>query len=139
VTNEWRIVLDTSVLVSAVLLPKSVPRQAFDLAMTRGGLLVSIETIAELEDVLRRPKFEKYIVESQRLEFLAALLHVAEPIEVSEVVNECRNAKDNKFLELALSGNASHIISGDADLLVLHPFRGIEIVTPQLFLSLADE
>ena len=137
--NEWRTVIDTSVIVSAVLLPQSAPRQAFDLATSRGALLVSIQTIAELEDVLRRPKFEKYIAEAQRLEFLAALLHIAEPTEVRDVVSECRDAKDNKFLELALSGSASHIISGDADLLVLHPFRGIEIVTPHTFLSLDDE
>jgi predicted nucleic acid-binding protein len=40
----------------------------------------------------------------------------------------------DKFLELAVSGGATHIISGDDDLLVLHPFRGIAVVTPQAFL-----
>lgn len=41
-------------------------------------------------------------------------------------MTECRDVKDNTFLELALSGKATWIISGDADLLVLHPFRGID-------------
>lgn len=56
-------------------------------------------------------------------------------IEVTEEVRECRDAKDNKFLELAQSGRADHIISGDGDLLVLNPFRGILILTPREFLN----
>jgi putative PIN family toxin of toxin-antitoxin system len=139
VTNDWRTVLDTGVVVSAVLLPRSVPRQAFDLAVSRGALLVSDQTIVELDEVLRRPKFDRYVSESQRLEFLAALLREAEVIEVHDVVTECRDPKDNKILELALSGQGSHIVTGDLDLLVLHPFRGIAIVNPQSFLAIAEE
>jgi putative PIN family toxin of toxin-antitoxin system len=135
VTSDLRTVIDTGVVVSALLLPRSVPRQAFDVAAARGRLLVSDETIAELDDVLRRPKFDKYVSETQRLEFLAALVREAELIDVVDVVTECRDPKDNKFLELALSGRGSHIVTGDSDLLVLHPFREIAIVTPQSFLT----
>src|SRR5579862_223498 len=131
--NDFRIVLDTGVAVSAVLLPHSVPRQAFDAAAERGKLLASEPTVAELDEVLRRPKFNKYVPEENRLEFLAALVQFAELVEILEVVTACRDVKDNKFLELAVSGKASHIISGDDDLLVLHPFRGIAVVTPQAF------
>ena len=134
--SDLRTVIDTGVVVSAVLLPRSVPRQAFDLAAARGPLLVSDKTIVELDDVLRRPKFDKYVSETQRLEFLAALLREAEVVEVVDVVTECRDPKDNKFLELALSGKGSHIVTGDSDLLVLHPFRGIAIVSPQSFLAI---
>lgn len=137
-TSNWRIVLDTGVVVSAVLLPHSVPRQAFDLAVARGPLLVSDQTVAELDEVLRRPKFDKYVSESQRLEFLAALLRDAEVVEVHDVVTVCRDLKDNKFLELAVSGKGSHIVTGDLDLLTLHPFRGIAIVSPQSFLDIAN-
>jgi hypothetical protein len=132
--SETRTVIDTGVAVSAVLLPRSVPRQAFD-AAAGGKLLVSEATIAELDEVLRRPKFDKYVPEEKRLEFLAALVRVAELVKVAEVVTACRDAKDDKFLELAVSGRASHIVSGDDDLLVLHPFRGIAVVTPQAFLA----
>ena len=131
-----RVVMDTGVVVSAVLLPRSQPRQALDVAAARGRLLVSDETIAELDDVLRRPKFDKYVSETQRLEFLAALVREAEVIDVVDEVTDCRDAKDNKFLELALSGRASHVVTGDSDLLELHPFREIDIVTPQLFLRM---
>src|SRR5947209_3375587 len=133
--SETRIVIDTGVAVSAVLLPRSVPRQAFDAAAARGKLLASEATVAELDEVLRRPKFNKYVPEEKRLEFLAALVREAEQVEVTEVITACRDAKDNKFLELAVSGRASHILSGDADLLALHPFRGIAVVTPQVFLA----
>lgn len=132
--NELRIVVDTGVAISA-LLPRSVPRRAFDLAVARGCFLVSTETIAELDEVLRRPKFDKYIPEEQRLEFFAALVREAELIDVTERITECRDPKDDKFLELAACGRATHLISGDADLLVLHPFRGIAITTPQDFLA----
>jgi putative PIN family toxin of toxin-antitoxin system len=130
-----RTVIDTGVVVSAVLLPRSVPRQAFDAAAMHGRLLISTEAIAELDDVLRRPKFDPYVSEAQRLEFLAALIRQAESVAVVDVVTVCRDADDNKFLELALSGKATHIISGDSDLLALNPFRGIAIVRPQAFLD----
>ncbi|MCI0460955.1 MAG: putative toxin-antitoxin system toxin component, PIN family [Gemmataceae bacterium] len=134
-----RTVIDTGVVVSAVLLPRSVPRQAFDAAAARGKLLVSEATVVELNEVLRRPKFNKYVAEEKRLEFLAALVREAEVVEVTEVIRECRDAKDDMFLELAVSGKATHIISGDGDLLALHPFRGIAIVTPQAFLAGSQE
>lgn len=133
--NEPRIVADTNIVISAVLLPRSIPRKAFDLARIRGRILVSATTIVELEGVLRRPKFDKYIQEADRLEFMAELVRVAELVQVVHTLDVCRDAKDNAILELALSGRATHILTGDADLLVLHPFRNISILTAQQFLS----
>jgi uncharacterized protein len=69
--------------------------------------------------VLRRPKFKRYVSEEERLQFLAKFVGDAMIVEVTEVVIDCRDSKDNKFLELAVSGGAKCIISGDADLLVL--------------------
>ena len=121
--SKVRAVIDTNVAVSAVLLPRSVSRQAFDFVVLQAQLLVSEETLVELDEVLCRPKFSKYISERQRLEFFAALVRKANIIQVSDVITDCRDKKDNKFLELAISGKASHIISGDNDLLILNPFR----------------
>lgn len=136
-TNELRTVLDTGVVISATLLAQSVPRQAFDAAKTHGRLLASDDTISELEAVFRRTKFNKYIPEALRLEFLAALVREAELIEITERIQACRDPKDDMFLELAVSGRATHVISGDGDLLALHPFRGIPVVSPRGFLDLA--
>jgi putative PIN family toxin of toxin-antitoxin system len=135
-TNDLRVVFDTSVVVSAVLLPRSVPRQAFDMAAMRGRLLLSAATVSELDEVFRRPKFNKHVPEALRMEFLAALASRAELVAVTAILTDCRDPKDNKFLELAVSGRATHLVSGDADLLTLHPFRGVTIVTPQAFLQM---
>jgi putative PIN family toxin of toxin-antitoxin system len=134
--SDIRAVIDTSVVVSAALLPRSVPRRAVDLARTRGRILISADTLDEVDGVLRRPKFNQYVSEERRLEFLASLVQVAEVVEVTIVVLDCRDERDNKFLELAVSGSATHLISGDADLLDLNPFRGIAILTPQAFLKM---
>jgi uncharacterized protein len=137
VTNRARFTLDTNVIISAVLSPRSVPRQAFDLAFIQGIVLISESTIAELNDVLHRPRFERYISEAERSQFLAKYIREAVVVEATEAITDCRDSKDNKFLDLAVSGNAKCIISGDADLLVLHPFRSISVVTPQSFISQA--
>lgn len=134
-TNSLRLVLDTNIIVSAVLLPRSVSRQAFDLAFVHGSVLASTATLDELDEVLRRPRFDRYVGEVERLEFLAAFVRDATLITVDAVIGECRDAKDNKFLELAVSGQASTIISGDNDLLVLNPFRNIPIITPREFVT----
>jgi len=133
--TDNRFVFDTNVLVSAVLLPRSVPRQAFNISQKSGKLLASPETIAELEEVLRRPHLEKYVTEAERLEFLVDFLNEAELLIPSVKIVDCRDAKDNKFLELAIDGKATHLITGDNDLLVLHPFRGIPVLNPQAFLA----
>ena len=133
--SDLRIVIDTGVAISAVLLPGSVPRQAFDVAISLGRVLVSEPTTIELDDVFRRRKFDKYVAEEMRLEFLAALIREAELIEITEQVRACRDPKDDKFLEIAVNGKATHIVTGDADLLSLHPFRGVDILTPSAFLA----
>lgn len=130
-----RFVFDTNAILSAVLLPKSKPRQAFDKAKGEGILLVSEEVIEELNDVLRRDEFEKYTTEALRVEFLAALLRDAELVQITENVIACRDPRDDKFLSLAISGNANCIVSGDKDLLVLNPFRKIRIIAPAQFLE----
>ena len=126
-----RFVFDTNAVISAALIKRSVSRRAFDLALDEGDLLVSVETIDEIDRVLRRADFAKYVTEDERMEFLAVFLREARLVEVTEHIGECRDPQDNKFLELAVSGEAVCIVSGDKDLLVLHPFRGIPVVTPR--------
>lgn len=134
-TSNVRAVLDTNVSVSAVLQPRSTPRRAFDMVLEHGTSLISIGTLAELNEVLSRSRFNRYLTQEQRLEFLATLVRGSELVDVIAVVAVCRDPKDDKFLELALSGRATHVISGDNDLLSLNPFRGVAIITPQEFLA----
>jgi putative PIN family toxin of toxin-antitoxin system len=63
------------------------------------------------------------------------LVRIKEFIEPKTEITECRDPKDNKFLELAIAGNAECIVTGDKDLLELNPFRNIQIITPKEFLD----
>jgi len=132
-----RFVFDTNVIVSAALLAGSVPRKAFDKALDKGKILISVPVLLELAEVLSRKKLNKYLLEDERMRFLVAVLKEAELIEVTEEVTDCRDAKDNKFLELAISGKADFIVSGDDDLLVLNTFRGVPILSPREFLNVS--
>lgn len=134
-TRSSRFVFDTNTIVSALLLPDSKPRQALDRAQDRGKILISMPALWELNEVTMRNKFDKYVSEEKRKEFLAALVKQADLLEITEKITDCRDAKDNKFLELAVCGGADCIISGDGDLLVLHPFRDIPILQSADFLK----
>jgi putative PIN family toxin of toxin-antitoxin system len=98
-------------------------------------LLISVATVSELDEVLRRPGLNKYVTEEERIALLAALVREAELIAVTRAFAASRDPDDNKFLELALDGYADCIVTGDTDLLELHPFRGISIVSPRDFLA----
>lgn len=128
-------VFDANVFISAMLMEDSVPGQAFALACETGQLLLSRPIIKELDDVLRRPRLEKYLHEKERIHFLTSVVHEAHVVETSETITACRDPKDNKYLELAHEGSAECIVTGDKDLLDLNPFRGIPILTPRQFLD----
>ena len=131
-----RFVFDTNVIVSALLFNDSVPGQAFIRALNHGMILVSGALVGELSRVLARDRFDRYVTREERDEFLESLIRESNLIEITEAVQVCRDPKDDQVLELAVNGNATYILTGDADLLVLNPFRGVEIVTPAEFLKL---
>ena len=133
--TKLRLVLDTNVLVSGLLIQNSIPQQVYDYAIAHAMLLISHATLSEIERVLIRPKFDRYIPLEKRLRFIASLVACAEYIEINETIELCRDPKDNGLLEIAASGSATHIITGDQDLLVLNPFRNTAIQKPSDFLA----
>ncbi|GAB4378502.1 MAG: putative toxin-antitoxin system toxin component, PIN family [Elainellaceae cyanobacterium] len=133
-----RYVFDTNVVVSALLFKQRKPAQAFRQALKTGELLLSLEVLSELSAVLGREKFNRYIHREEREEFLERLVAHAIFIEPNHVIQACRDPNDNKILELAVSGGADAIITGDQDLLILHPFHGILIITIETFLDSAN-
>jgi uncharacterized protein len=90
--------------------------------------------LTEVIEVLSRKKFERYILPQERDRFIEASVREAQLVEIAEEIHACRDPRDDKYLELAVNGAATCLISGDEDLLVLHPFRGISIITPDQFL-----
>lgn len=128
-----RAVIDTGVLVSAFISRRGAPGRVLELA--RSGKLTPLYSAAilnELLDVFSRSHFrQKYHVRPSDVEALFVFLQArGEPVIPQTPVSDCREPKDNKFLEVALAAQADCIISGDGDLRVLHPWRGIEILSP---------
>ena len=125
-----RVVLDTNTLISGVLLNDSVPGRAVRKAIAEDVLLMSEDSMYELADVLSRKKFDRYLSVEDREEFVRLVLRVAEIVPIVRAVHECRDEADNRILEVAVNGDAELIVSGDSDLLMLNPFRGIAIIKP---------
>jgi putative PIN family toxin of toxin-antitoxin system len=130
-----RVVIDTNVLVSRLLRFDSAPGRAVGHAIHQGIVLVSQETMSELAEVLARKKFERYVTIEQRLQFVRLIAQTAEFVPVIRTIRECCDPKDDKFLEVALNGRADVIITGDADLLKMNPWRGILVLSPRSFLK----
>jgi len=130
-----RYAFDTNVLISALLISNSKPAQALKKAENSGTILYSIYVLQEIEKVLSRPKFSAYISSEDIIGFMARIVRTWEEVSIIQTVTICRDPEDNKFLELILNGNADTLITGDNDLLVLNPYRGISIITPAMFLA----
>jgi uncharacterized protein len=130
-----RVVLDTNVLISAVLSPHGKPFACLNWIFDNATLLVSRELLEEVETRLARPKFTKYIDDSRRRAFVADLALSAVQVELPGILRFCRDPEDDKLLEIAVVGRADCLVTGDQDLLVLHPFWRIPILTPAGFLA----
>ena len=96
-----RIVIDTGILVSAALRPESVPALALEKALLHFEVCASAETLAELESVLLRDKFDRYAPVSLRQAFVSGLRSHLAMIDVRMTITDCTDPKDNKFLALA--------------------------------------
>ena len=126
-----RIVADTNLLISRPLLPQSVPAQAVRKAVDEGQLLVSDAILAELAKVLSRRKFDPYSTLADRQEFIRVLNRIAERVIVTAPIQACRDPKEDKFIEVALHGQAKVILTGNLDLLALDTFPGVDIISPR--------
>lgn len=129
-----RIVVDTGVLVSAAIRPESVPALTLEKAFLQFEVCVSDETLRELASVLLRSKFDAYAPPELRRAFVAGFRERAAMIEVTQVVADCPDPKDNKFLALAETAEAELIVASDPHLTTMHPWRGIPILPPAAFL-----
>jgi putative PIN family toxin of toxin-antitoxin system len=128
-----RLVVDTNVFVSAALKQASWPGMVVRRLDRHGGLLKTDMTESEVLAVLPRPCIASKIA-PLFLENVCRLLALATLVEITETVTGCRDADDDKFLGLAVNGEADVIVRGDADLLALDRFRGIPIITLAAFL-----
>jgi putative PIN family toxin of toxin-antitoxin system len=124
------VVLDASTLVGALLKEDSIPERALLLARTHATICLSAAVEVEIRGVFARPKFQRYLTPVRVVRILEILTAAATYVEPTEAVLDCRDVKDNKYLELALAAHAETIIASDDDLIVLDPWRDVRIITP---------
>ncbi|MBV9735978.1 MAG: putative toxin-antitoxin system toxin component, PIN family [Acidisphaera sp.] len=129
------IVFDATTLVSATFRRQGVPARAVRQALQSDRVAISEAVLAELLDVLDRPRLARFVDPELRAELVGQLDALGVFFTPTETVTDCRDAKDDKYLELALAAGAGVIVSGDADLLVLHPWRGVRILRPVEYLT----
>jgi putative PIN family toxin of toxin-antitoxin system len=134
----YRIVVDSNTTVSAFLWG-GTPRQFFAEAIENGVVFLSSNVlIEELENTLNKPKLKKYVAlsgktPSELVAEFARLVVLVEPVSLP--LESVRDRDDVKVLEAAVAGRATHIITGDLDLLVLTSFANIPIVEASEFLE----
>src|SRR5689334_3671194 len=124
---NWRhtmrnVVIDANIVVSAALRRNSLPFRALALARVHDVICMSDAVEEEIRRVLARPKFQPLITTARRRRILDLLLVSALHVEPRETIRDCRDDKDNQYLELALAAGAEIIVSGDKDLLDLNPW-----------------
>ncbi len=130
-----RVVIDANVFLSALLSGRGT-RPILTAFLEESFQLLTSETLlAELTAVLNRPAWQRLIGPTRARELLTTLREAGLMVHPSDLVTVCRDPKDNALLECALAGRADVIVTGDEDLLVLHPFRGVAILRPRDFLT----
>lgn len=128
-----RTVIDTNVLISAALSPRSAPAQIVDCLLQHATLVFSRETFEELETRLWRPKFDRYLDMERRRSLLHDFAAAAQWVDLPGTPRPAysRDPDDDVFLHTAQYGKAEWLVSGDKDLLELSPADwGFEILSP---------
>jgi len=140
---DLRVVVDTNVWVSGLIIPDSPPGQVLRAMRDhRFELVASWHVAQELADVLRRPRLRRYEIEQQDIEDVFRLLAPALP--TADVDVPIRDPDDAPIVAAALAGAADVIVTGDTDFLSDEALRkwldhrGIRVATPVQLLALLD-
>ena len=134
-----KLVLDTNTIVSAFFWEGNEAELLRKIEQGKAKLYITIEILKEVEDVIKRPKFNEVmrkanLTPDQIMQKIVSLSHLV--IAPKITVKVCRDEKDNKFLECADSANTDYLVSGDDDLLSLKEYKGIPIVRTWKILQL---
>ena len=133
--NPNRVVIDTNVFISALLNPLGTPKKVINIAVSQFTILQSEATYQELATRISKKKFDKYLEKDDRLDFLSSLKNRSLFVDIFHETRVCSDLDDNKFLELAVSGMAQYMITGDNALLILNTYQGIPIINPAEFVA----
>lgn len=130
------VILDTNILLSYVVWPGATIIKTVEFTFgPKAQLLISHATYDEAQRKLAQ-FIARGVVAPERVEVLLAMLNEsAEWVPILQHVQLCRDPKDDKFLSLAMNGQADYIVTGDKDLLVLKKVGRTKIITPQVFMA----
>ena len=137
-----RAVLDANVYISAIIQPGGTPGKVLERFLSAASfrLVISPQIVDEVLRALAYPKVRKVLhgVDAQLwFEDIVVLADlVAGAHEISRV---SRDPDDDKYLAAAVEGRATHVVTGDQDLLSVGRFEDVEVVTPRAFLSLLGQ
>lgn len=131
-----KFICDTNMLLSSLISKKSPPYQTVSYVIENGFLVFSVETFAELTEVINREKFDKYLSQQTRQTFIQKLRDNSLIYQVHQKLEICRDIKDNKFLDVAIVSNSNCLITGDDDLLSLEYIGNTLILTPRAFIDI---
>lgn len=131
--KKLKVILDTNVIISAIIF-FGKPRQILNLTLEKQvtGITSKI-LLAELSEILSK-KFPDYFEISSLFE--TSIKEVFEIVSPTEKISICRDADDNRVLEVSVEGDCDFIISGDKDLLILKSYKKIKILSASEFLEL---
>jgi putative PIN family toxin of toxin-antitoxin system len=131
--GKLRLVIDTNIWISYLL---GSDFTEFDSVLQSKPvvLLFSEELLSEFLEVAQRPKFKKYFGVEDLTALIASMEDFTEWVTIRSIIRTCRDPKDDFLLALALDGKATHLITGDKDLLALHPFHDVNIIRMTEFL-----
>lgn len=130
--NAIKIVVDTNLWISFCIGTK-LSTLVDAIIQKKVVLCFSNELSDEIFSVLKRPKIKAIIKEENVKDLFTILEHRVNFVATTPSIKDCRDAKDNFLLELAVSAEADYLITGDKDLLDLNPYNGISIITAQKF------
>lgn len=125
--KSYKIIIDTNIWIS-FLIGKSLKGLHKHLDDEYFRIFTCQEQINELIDVFQKPKIKKHLSLTQFEKFFDLFYDVTELVQLSEVVDLCRDKKDNYLLSLAMSSDADYLITGDQDLLVLDKISKTKII-----------
>ena len=136
-----KLVLDTNAIVSAFFWEGNEAELLRKIEQGKADLYITSEILEEVEEVIKRPKFNEVMMKSnlmpdQIMQKIVSLSHLV--IAPKSNIKVCRDEKDNKFLECAESAKADYLISGDDDLLSLKEYNGIPIIRTWKILQLLE-
>ena len=130
-----KIVLDTNVLVSALLKPDSVPGRILDLVVARQVVVAMDHRIfVEYRDVLYRPEFD--LLRQEVADLLDFLWYSSERVQASELATQLPDPEDRMFIEVAVRSFADALVTGNIKHFPTSQRHGVHVLTPRQFLDL---